>query len=109
MDIYGESIYINVSNNDSVQYFPHNNPSNFRVKLEKRLELKGCWKICLCEISISNVIVNQLNGVDDIEKTVVNNVQQTKSIHIHCNVCTGLIVNGEQTRILRTLPIKKNQ
>jgi hypothetical protein len=118
VNIYGSSIYINVSSEDSSIYFPDNKAGHFRVKLEKRLELAGCWKIALCEISVSNVKVKSGGSDSDREgegegeeaageETGVNVTQDT--IYVHCSVCVGLIVNGVQTRVLRTLPIKKNQ
>lgn len=96
MDIYGDSIYLHVSSKDSSVYFPGNKAGSFRIKLDKRLELKGIWEIALCEINVSNVVMTNPDEDDD-------------AICIHCNVCMGLIVNGTQTRILRTLPLKKNQ
>jgi hypothetical protein len=116
VDVYGESIYLSVSSKDSSVYFRDNSAANFRVKLAKRLELIGCWKIALCEISLSNVIVKaptRVNTSDDSDDdgteaaNMLNDDDDT--ICIHCSVCTGLIVNGKETRVLRTLPLKKNQ
>ena len=125
MDIYGDSIYIHVSSKDSAAYFPENRADNFRIKLAKRLELKGVWKIAICEINVSDVIlrrpvvvVKRADGDSeddnddqktDVKMNVDANGVDDDTVCIHCNVCTGLIVNGEQTRILRTLPLKKNQ
>ena len=63
MDIYGDSIYISVSNRDSITYFPNNKAEHFHVKLAKRLELTGSWKIAICEINVSNVIIITPPGV----------------------------------------------
>ena len=95
MDLYEDgNIYLNVCSKDSISYFPNNKTASFRVKLAKPLHLKGCWKLGLCEIHVSGVNVNA-NGAENIR--------------IECNLCKGLIVNGTQTRTLRTLPLKKNQ
>lgn len=105
MDIYADdSIYLHVSSKDSRAYFPQNKGNNFRVKLAKRLELVGAWKIALCEINVSNVVLGtRVRVADEGDRA------DDDTICVHCNVCIGLIVNGVQTRILRTLPLKKNQ
>ena len=113
MSTYGKSIYLSVSNYDSVNYFPDNKPANFRVKLSKRLELGESWKIALCEIRLGNVVstpaTNDDNGVDKNKKDDDVNDGVNDLIYIHCNVCIGLVVDGIQTRVLRTLPFKNNQ
>jgi hypothetical protein len=170
MDLYGNNIYLNVSSNDSVLYFPDNNASNFRIKLARPLSLIGCWKIGLCEIHICKVVKNDLSinqivgecissrsskdgtdkngGLDvDTNMDTVDNVNDKNesitpvsggsgisgivpkhacrggisghttptvescnptrvSVRIDCSICMGLIVNGEQTRTIRTLAIK---
>jgi hypothetical protein len=91
-----KDIYIHVSSKDSALYFPLNRPALFRVKLNTTLNLEGTWKMGLCSIYLKNV-----------------NLQTNASVlpsflFIACNVCTGLIVNGTQTRILRSIDISEN-
>ena len=127
MDLHGDNIYINVCSKDSAIYFPENKPSNFRVKLAQPLNLSRCWVIGLCEIhlfniNIKNVVVKKkkltasVNDVnesgddddDDDTHNVGSNVKDIPSIAIDCSVCTGLIVNGVQTRTIRKVWGKKN-
>jgi hypothetical protein len=122
MDIHDDNIYINVCSKDSAIYFPGNKPANFRVKLAKPLNLSGCWKIGLCEIhlwniDIKNAVVKKRRTIDDVDDDqdeatlpveAINNVKDIPSICIDCSVCTGLIVNGIQTRTIRKVWGKKN-
>ena len=132
-DLHVDNIYLNVCSKDSAIYFPLNKADNFRVKLAKPLNLTGCWKLGLCEIHLCNIDlkntivkakinknVNSVGGNDDgsddgsddnddndapIE---VTNVRDIPAICIDCSVCTGLIVNGVQTRTIRKVWGKKN-
>jgi hypothetical protein len=131
MGVKGRTFYLHVSSADSLPYFPNNKPDNFRVKLSKPLNLTGCWKIGLCEIRLANVTINKvtrvkrtnnkvIKGVSDVDTVVKNdvknddmliekvNVKCMPSVSIDCNICTGLIVNGIQTRTLRKVWGKKN-
>jgi hypothetical protein len=87
------SIYLHVSNKDSADYFPQNEPGIFRVKLKNTLNLTGSWVIGVCTINMTNVNVagNRETGV--------------RELHVTCNVCTGLIVDGEQTRVIRCVTL----
>lgn len=89
-------MYIHASNRDSRDYFPSNTPTVFHVKLANRLELKGLWKIGVCDLVIGNVDVSS------------NELQGAATLLIACDICTGFIVNGIQTRVLRAIPIQKN-
>jgi hypothetical protein len=91
-----KDIYMHVSSKDSSLYFPQNRPALFRVKLNTTLNLEGTWQIGLCSIFLKNV-----------------NVQSNASVvpsmlFIACNICTGLIVDGIQTRIFRSIDISGN-
>ena len=88
------SIYMYVTNKDSSLYFPQNDASIFRVKLKNTLILKGSWKIGLCTIDMTNVDVKG------------NNSAGARGLFITCNVCTGLIVDGVQTRVLRCVQLE---
>jgi hypothetical protein len=91
-----KDIYIHVSSKDSALYFPLNRPALFRVKLNTTLNLEGTWKMGLCSIYMKNV-------------NLQTNASLVPSIlFISCNVCTGLIVNGIQTRILRSIDMREN-
>jgi hypothetical protein len=111
MDLYGDNIYLTVCNNDSAFYFPNNKPAIFRVKLAQPLNLTGCWKVGLCEIQLCNVDIKNkvIDEEDDDNKRVdIVNGKDIPSVSIDCNICTGLIVNGVQTRTLRKIWGRKN-
>jgi hypothetical protein len=89
-------IYLHVSSGDSDKYFPLNNAANFCVKLNTPLNLNGSWVIGVCEVNIKNVNVS-------------SNVKKGfSSFAIECNICTGLVVNGMHTRVLRIIPLEAN-
>jgi hypothetical protein len=111
MALYGDNVYLSVCSKDSATYFPNNKPANFRVKLAQPLQLTGCWKVGLCEIQLCNINIkkkgNASNDNDDTHTPVING-KDIPTISINCNICTGLIVNGVQTRTLRKVWGKKN-
>ena len=89
-------MYIRVTSKDSVDYYPENTAELFRVKLSSRLDLQGSWKIGVCDMGIGNV---------DVSASKKNGAS---TFNISCDICTGFIVNGVQTRVLRTIPIQTN-
>ena len=115
MDLYGNNIYLNVSNKDSLTYFPNNKESVFRVKLAQPLNLTGCWKLALCEIELSGVkitaAVKSTTGAaaSGSDKRIKREAKHQESIRVQCDLCKGFIVDGFQTRTMRTLPLKRNQ
>ena len=82
-----------VTNKDSALYFPQNQPSIFRVKLKNTLILTGSWKIGVCTIDMTNVDVKG------------NNAAGARGLFLTCSVCTGVIVDGVQTRVLRCVQL----
>jgi hypothetical protein len=89
-------MYLHVSNKDSLQYFPQNEAAIFRVKLKNTLNLNGAWKIGICSIDIYNMDVKS------------NKAAGVVGVYITCSACTGLIVDGEQTRVLRCIKLERN-
>jgi hypothetical protein len=87
-------IYMHVSDKDSAAYFPQNRPSIFRVKLKTTLNLTGSWKIGVCCVDMTNI---------DVKRNKATGVSR---LFITCSACTGLIVNGEQTRVLRCIELE---
>jgi hypothetical protein len=88
-----KEIYLHVSSSDSKVYFPLNNGANFCVKLNTPLELNGSWVVGVCELNIKNVNLG------------VNIDKGCSSLGVECNICTGLVVNGLHTRVLRIIPL----
>jgi len=83
-------MYLIVSNTDSSTYYSENKASHFFVKLGKPLDLSGCWKIALCEV------------------TILGNTARRGTVGLTCNICNGLWVEGVQTRLLRKFKCEKN-
>jgi hypothetical protein len=78
-------IFLHVTSKDSHEYFPNNSSQMFILKLNKPLNLTGLWKIGLCEIFIEGVF--------------------SELMSLTCNICQGVILDGKQSRVLRTLKV----
>ena len=89
-------MYIHVSSSDSVVYYPENKPTLFRVKLNSRLDLKGLWKIGVCDLVMNNI---------DVSASMKGGAS---TFSVACDICSGFIIDGVQTRVLRTFPIQRN-
>jgi hypothetical protein len=89
-----KDIYLHVSSSDSSQYFSPNNAGHFCLKLNTPLDLNGSWVIGVCEVDMQNIDVSANTG------------RGFSCVAIECNICTGLIVNGVQRRVLRVMPLK---
>ena len=90
----GDDIYIHVSSADSENYFSQNKAAAFRIKFNTPFDLRGRWKIGLCEIHLDNVDIIKNRGAS--------------SFFVNCSICTGMVVNGIQTRALRSIEATKN-
>lgn len=89
-----DDLYLHVSSSDSLDYFPQNCPAAFRIKLNTPLYLVGRWKIGVCEIHVENLDIGTQHAHGSV-------------LCVQCNVCTGMIVNGVQTRALRCCQIER--
>ena len=58
--------YIFLSSKDSLRYHPDNKGYNFTVELPKRVELRGNWKVALCDIFLNEKISDTLMVYSDI-------------------------------------------
>ena len=87
--------YMVVSNSDTLDYFPNNIPSDFKVKPYTTLLLnKGTWEVALCELA--------LNGV--------KGENRDKYLYIlECDLCRESPVGGIQTQMLRTFSLAKKK
>ena len=45
--------YVNISSDNSLDYFPNNSPSDFRLHLKQTLRLHGYWTVALTDIQYS--------------------------------------------------------
>jgi hypothetical protein len=83
-------MYIVVSNGDSGSYYGENTPNHFRVKLSKPLRFESEWSVGLCEIHITE------------------NSESKGVLGLNLDICTGLIIDGVQTHVLRKFNCKRN-
>ena len=58
--------YIFLSSKDSLRYHPANKGYNFTVELPERVELRGNWKVALCDIFLNEKISDTLMVYSDI-------------------------------------------
>ena len=84
--------YMVVSSNDSKEYFEHNHPGNFRVKLKKSIHLlHGGWYVGLCEI----------NGT--LWKVKANDM-----VYIMSNLSNGILLPSNKDGLLRGVNIRSS-
>jgi len=80
------SIYITMSSDKSLEYFPHNKAYKFKSHLSAPLLLEGTWRIALVEADIACTL------------------SKTSAIYLYSDICGESIVDGEQRPLLRRLP-----
>lgn len=83
------SFHVYISSSDSVEYFPHNTGSNFRVKLSEGINLSNGWEIVLTSLSI---VLNEAEAAEVLAGLVLD---------VHCNIAGFSIVGGNKRQILR--------
>ena len=76
-------IYVYVSSEDSLNFHPENNPSDFTVELPEIINFKCNWVIALTEIYIRDDVAIPLN--------------------IYCDICEQSIQKGELKPILKVI------
>lgn len=79
------SLYVILSSNKSLEYFPENVPSKFRSQLGSPLNMNGMWKVALVEANISS------------------SLSMTNALYIHSKICDDSIVDGHRNPLLRRL------
>jgi hypothetical protein len=86
--------YLFLKSDDSSTYVTGNRASDFRVKLNQRLDLTGVWDISLVSIVFDNIDIKTLNN---------------KQIHLNvlCNLCDGSEVGGVRMPILRNIDLRE--
>lgn len=72
------SMYVILSSDKSMKYFPNNKPYRFRSHLSSPLVLDGTWRVGLVEADITST-----SSIQD-------------SLYLHSNVCEESIVDGEK-------------
>ena len=80
------SIYVTMSSDRALNYFPQNNPCNFKTHLNAPLLLEGVWKVALVDVDI------------------VSNTSKTEAIYLYSSICGESIFEGEKKPLLHRLP-----
>ena len=86
-----ESVHIYADSNDSLQYFPGNKGTFFRVKLSEPLRFTGKWEATLTSLTV-------ISNETDVQSTLAGQVVEVSS-----NVIGLSIVGGSKKQLLRRL------
>ena len=81
------SFYVVLNSDKCLDHFPENKPDYFRSIMRVPISLNGVWKVALMDIGY-----------------VHNHVVIDKELYVHCNACSGTLVDGEVTSLLRRVP-----
>lgn len=79
------SVYITMSSDKALEYFPDNKAYKFTSHLSAPLILNGLWRIALVETDISS------------------NISKTEPIYLYSNICGESIVDGDRKPLLRRI------
>jgi hypothetical protein len=80
------SIYVTMSSDRALHYFPQNKSYNFKTHLNASHLLGGVWKVALVDVDI------------------VSSTSKTEAIYLYSSICGEYIVEGEKKPLLRRLP-----
>ena len=76
------SFYVIIHSDRSLDYFPDNQPFQFKCYFDKPLTLEGNWELALCEKDINEKV-------------------QKPSLYVNCDLCQSIIVDGKSKTVLR--------
>ena len=62
----GTHFYLTLPSNASLNEFPNNKTTSYRVKLQQSIDLEGVWEVGLYSISYPNTWYTLQNGVDTV-------------------------------------------
>ena len=85
-----DHVHIYVCSTDSLQYFPDNNGSRFRIKLSEPIHFTGSWVAALTSVTVEG------------EKDTIS-VLAGQVIEISSNIVGLCIAGGEKRQVLRRL------
>ncbi|MES9902425.1 MAG: hypothetical protein ABW168_07050 [Sedimenticola sp.] len=86
------SLYLTVSSETSLAYFPDNKPYQFKIKLSSEKTFVGLWKVALLDIVLKD---EEMRG---------------NQLYIYANICGESFVNGEHGQLLRkVIPYNRNR
>lgn len=80
------SIYVVLNSDRNLKLYETNKQYCFQTYFHTPLYLKGVWKVALVDFAFAND-----------EPTTVDH------LYVHCNVCTGMVVDGEVQSVLRRI------
>ena len=79
------SMYIILSSNKSMNFFPNNLPYSFKSHMMGPLILEGLWNVAVVDTEISS------------------SISKSESIYLYSSICGESIIDGEQRPLLRRL------
>ena len=65
-----------------MEYFPDNQPWQFKTYFNKPVNLEGSWKVALCEFDINEKV-------------------QKPSLYVNSDLCQSVLVDGQSRNVLR--------
>lgn len=75
-----DEFYMYLSNDDSINYFPHNKAHDFRVIIPKQLNLDGEWLVALTEI--------------------ITTVESTRFVNVFCDIIESQIIGDQYLKLI---------
>lgn len=81
--------YVVLRSSDSLEFYPSNNASIFRVQLQNQISLRGQWYVGLVEFGIK----------------FRDSPKDSDDIYVTTNVCDNTVVGGYATRFLRRVTL----
>lgn len=85
--------YVYIQSDDSDAYFKDNEPYKFKIHLKYPLVLTGTWKVGLTAFYTN---VNARTGKPS-----------DSTLYVYCNFCKESIVQGQLQKLLRRVPMTK--
>lgn len=83
-------LYLFLSSEDSLQFFPFNTNTNFTSRLPQRLTLPGLWHVSLIQLQLPTLANTEANDI--------------RSIDILCDLVDHSTADGQKKPILRRVP-----
>lgn len=87
--------YLTLSSTHSLQYYPSNNGSHFRVKLDPQIKLDGTYYVGLCQLHLSTMLKE------------AGTKSRVSGIYVFTNMTSSYRVGESYTSVIRYIPQPK--